>query len=212
MRLGMSSHVVTTASATLKEKPFALAKISHRDLNLFVFGWQPLTMGDRRAERSRSRSDNRRQRHRRQMAAFKKNSGFKSVNYNIFDWIRECDNARDVRLFLVPLAREGTSQTNPVYAHKPGQGERKTILENLSDSSDRNGIMAIDRLEYATLNRKEFLCTRVKLKTGEEGWINVAAHDQSPHAREEWKLYCKVMRILLTANIQAVRAAPWRRG
>ena len=188
MRLGMSSHVVTTASATLKGKGVCTS-FHDRDLNLLGLGWPPLTMGDRRADRSRSRP--RHLKPQRKMAAFKKNSGFKMLDAGLFDWVFDI-GLNQHRLWLVPLARRPA--TNPVYAHKPFQGEYKKILDNLSDSFDHDGIMAIGALEYATIRRKDFLCARVRLKTGEQGWINVAFHDDQMR-NGEWMLYLKVMRV-----------------
>ena len=109
------------------------------------------------------------------MNAIKKNSGFKKVNFDLF----ECFFGIDIfeqTLWLVPLAVR--QMTNPVYAHKPGQGvEYKRILRDLSDSLDCDGIMAIGALEFGTICQREFICAKIRLSTGEEGWINAAMHD-----------------------------------
>ena len=128
------------------------------------------------------------------MKDWRKNSGFKRFSTN--DWIFEIDgfdiDVNQHSLWLVPLAT-GRS-TNPVYAQKPGQGEYDQILRNLSDSHDHDGIMAIGSLEYGTIQSRDFICAKLKLSTGEEGWINVAMHHHT-WAPGEWRMYLKVVRI-----------------
>ena len=126
------------------------------------------------------------------MNAFKKNSGFKKVNFELVDWIFDIDIFKH-SLWLVPLAVR--QMTNPVYAHKPAQGNKhKQILRDLSHSPDCDGIMAIGALKIGTLGTKEFICANVILSTGEEGWINVAMRDLSnlPLQSRQWTIYLKV--------------------
>ena len=141
------------------------------------------------------------------MKAWEKNSGFKT--FLTSDWIFDIDgfdiDVNQHSLWLVPLAVPPS--TNPVYAQKPGlrqprQGLRqpRQILRDLSDSLDHDGIMAIGSLEYGTIDQRSFICAKVELKTGEEGWINVAMHEHGwPSGK--WRMYlacalvCKIMRI-----------------
>ena len=137
-----------------------------------------------------------------QMKAWEKNSGFKT--FWTSDWIFDIDgfdiDVNQHSLWLVPLAVPPS--TNPVYAQKPGPGLRqpRQILRDLSDSLDRDGIMAIGSLEYSTMDQRDFICAKVELQTGEEGWINVAMHEHGwPSGK--WRMYlacalvCKIMRI-----------------
>ena len=132
----------------------------------------------------------------KRMKDWRKNSGFK--RFGTSDWISEIDgfdiDVDQHSLWLVPLA--ANRSTNPVYANKPGQGESAQILRNLSDSHDHDGIMAIGSLECGTIQsrRRDFICAKVKLSTGEEGWINVAMHHHT-WALGEWLMYLKVERI-----------------
>ena len=124
------------------------------------------------------------------MNAFKKNSGFKKVNFELVDWIFDIDIFKH-SLWLVPLAVR--QMTNPVYAHKPAQGNKhKQILRDLSHSPDCDGIMAIGALKIGTLGTKEFICANVILSTGEEGWINVCMRDLSNLQSRQWTIYLKV--------------------
>ena len=124
------------------------------------------------------------------MNAFKKNSGFKKVNFELVDWIFDID-IFEHSLWLVPLAVR--QMTNPVYAHKPAQGvPHKQILRDLSHSPDCDGIKAIGALEIGTLGTKEFICANVILSTGEEGWINVGMRDLSNLQSRQWTIYLKV--------------------
>ena len=126
------------------------------------------------------------------MNAFKKDTGFKKVNFELVDWILDIDIFK-YSLWLVPLAVG--QMTNPVYAHKPAQGvPHKQILRDLSHSPDCDGIMAIGPLEIGTLGTKELICANVRLSTGEEGWINVAMRDLSdlPLQSRQWTIYLKV--------------------
>ena len=129
-----------------------------------------------------------------QMKVWRKNRGFKK--FLTSDWIFEIDgfdiDVNQHSLWLVPLAT--FPSTNPVYANKPGQGEYKQILRNLSDSHDHDGIMAIDSLEYGTIRPRSFICAKVKLATGEEGWINVAMHHHT-WPSGQWRMYLKVVLI-----------------
>ena len=129
------------------------------------------------------------------MKAWEKNSGFKT--FLTSDWIFDIDgfdiDVNQHSLCLVPLAV--TPSTNPVYAQKPGPGLRqpRQILRDLSDSLDHDGIMAIGSLEYGTIDQKDFICAKVELKTGEEGWINVAMHEPGwPSGK--WRMYLKLVR------------------
>ena len=123
------------------------------------------------------------------MNALKKNGGFKKLNAELFDWIFDIDVDQH-SLWLVPLAV--LPAHNPVYAHKPGQGEYKQILYNLSDSLDGNGIMAIGALEFGQISNRDFICAKVKLWTGEEGWINIAMHSNN-WQNDKWLIYLKVV-------------------
>jgi hypothetical protein len=128
------------------------------------------------------------------MNAFKKNSGFKKVNFQLFDCFFDIDIFEQT-LWLVPLANPVRGMTNPVYAFKPAQGApHKQILPDLSHSPDCDGIMAIGPLEIGPLGTKEFICANVRLSTGEEGWINVAMSDLSdlPRQSRQWTIYLKV--------------------
>ena len=124
------------------------------------------------------------------MNAFKKNSGFKTVNFALFDRFFDLDIFEQT-LWLVPLAVR--HMTNPVYAHKPAQGvPHKQILRDLSHSPDCDGIKAIGALEIGILGTKEFICANVILSTGEEGWINVCMRDLSNLQSRQWTIYLKV--------------------
>ena len=124
------------------------------------------------------------------MNASKKNSGFKKVNAELFYWVFDID--RDQHS-LVPLAV--SPSTNPVYAHKPGQGVvYEKILRDLSDSPDCDGIMAIGALDFGTICHKKLICAKVRLSIGEEGWINVAMRDNR-WPKEEWLMYLKAVQI-----------------
>ena len=124
------------------------------------------------------------------MNAFKKNSGFQKLNLELFEWIFNI-NEHEHSLLLVPLARD--LMTNPVYSHKPGQPGVvcKTLLRDLSHSPDCDGVMAIGALEFGTIRNKDFICAKIKLSTGQEGWINVAMHDKRCQ-NEQWTIYLKV--------------------
>ena len=136
------------------------------------------------------------------MNAFKKNSGFQKLNLELFEWIFNI-NEHEHSLLLVPLARD--LMTNPVYSHKPGQPGVvcKTLLRDLSHSPDCDGVMAIGALEFGTIRNKEFICAKIMLSTGEEGWINVAMHDKRCQ-NEQWTIYLKVSAV--------DRATPIRTG
>ena len=125
------------------------------------------------------------------MNAFKKNSGFQKLNLELFEWIFNI-NEHEHSLLLVPLARD--LMTNPVYSHKPGQPGVvcKTLLRDLSHSPDCDGVMAIGALEFGTIRNKDFICAKIMLSTGEEGWINVAMHDNKGCTNEQWTIYLKV--------------------
>ena len=125
------------------------------------------------------------------MNAFKKNSGFQKLNLELFEWIFNI-NEHEHSLLLVPLARD--LMTNPVYSHKPGQPGVvcKTLLRDLSHSPDCDGVMAIGALEFGTIRNKDFICAKIKLSTGQEGWINVAMHDNKGCTNEQWTIYLKV--------------------
>jgi hypothetical protein len=124
------------------------------------------------------------------MNDFKKNSGFKKLNLELFEWIFNI-NEHEHSLLLVPLARD--LMTNPVYSHKPGQPGVicKTLLRDLSHSPDCDGVMAIGAVEFGTIRNNEFICAKIMLSTGEEGWINVAMHDKRCQ-NEQWTIYLKV--------------------
>ena len=142
--------------------------------------------------RERSKGQPRGQRKDWHMNAFKKNSGFKKVNFELFDCFFDIDIFEQT-LWLVPLAVR--RMTNPVYAFKPAHGApHKQILPDLSHSPDCDGIMAIGPLEIGALGTKEFICANVRLSTGEEGWINVAMSDLSdlPRQSRQWTIYLKV--------------------
>ena len=125
------------------------------------------------------------------MNALTKNSGFKKLDKELFDWILDID-VHEHSLWLVPLAvRQGT---NPVYSHAPGQGAvHKQILRDLSHSPDYEGIMAIGSLQVGTMINRQFIYAKVILSTGEEGYINVAMRDLSNTLQpRQWTLYLKV--------------------
>ena len=123
------------------------------------------------------------------MNALKKNGGFKKLNAELFDWIFDID-VDSQSLWLVPLAIPPAH--NPVYVHKPGQGEFNQILYDLSDSLDGDGIMAIGALELGTIRHRDFICAKVKLSTGEEGWINIAMRSNN-WQNDKWFIYMKVV-------------------
>ena len=128
------------------------------------------------------------------MNAWGKNSGFKKLDSESFDWIFDFDENQH-SLWLVPLAR--LPATNPVYAHKPGgQSECHRILRDLSDSPQKKGIMAIGALEYGSIShlQRDFICAKVQLAIGQEGWINVAMRENR-WANGEWMMYLKVVLI-----------------
>ena len=123
------------------------------------------------------------------MNAFKKNGGFKNLKSELFDWIFDID-VDSQSLWLVPLAIPPAH--NPVYVHKPGQGEFNQILYDLSGSLDGDGIMAIGALELGTIRHRDFICAKVKLSTGEEGWINIAMRSNN-WQNDKWFIYMKVV-------------------
>ena len=126
------------------------------------------------------------------MNAIEKNSGFKKVNFDLFECFFGIDIFQQT-LWLVPLAVR--QMTNPVYVSKPAHGApHKQILPDLSHSPDCDGIMAIGPLEIGTVGTKEFICANVRLSTGEEGWINVAMSELSelPRWSRQWTIYLKV--------------------
>ena len=158
------------------------------------------------------------------MKVFKKNSGFKKVNFQLFDCFFDIDIFEQT-LWLVPLAVR--RMTNPVYAFKPTHGApHKQILPCLCHSPDCDGIMAIGPLEIGALGTKEFICANVRLSTGEEGWINVAMSDLSdlPRQSRQWTIYLKVcavdrptpighqeaQAIAMRASSPTVARAQWR--
>ena len=147
----------------------------------FIGKWQQKAFSSRRPKEAK-------------MNAWGKNSGFKKLDSESFEWIFDIDDNQH-SLWLVPLAR--LPATNPVYAHKPGgQSECHRILRDLSDSPQKKGIMAIGALEYGSIShlQRDFICAKVQLAIGQEGWINVAMREKR-WANGEWMMYLKVVLI-----------------
>ena len=121
-----------------------------------------------------------------------KNCGFVNFDSALFSEVFDIDVDQQ-SLWCVPLAVPPFH--NPIYAHKPGQGEFDQILYDLSSSPDGDGIMAIGALEFGTIGNRDFICAKVKLSTGQEGWINVAMHDNKWQNGDRWRIYLKVVRV-----------------
>ena len=126
------------------------------------------------------------------MEALTKNCGFVKVNRALIREFESIDLDKQ-SLKLVPLAVPPS--TNPVYRNKPGEGVFDQILYDLSLSPDGEGIMAIGALDSGTVGNRDFICAKVRLSTGEEGWINIAMHSHKWTNADTWKMYLKVTKV-----------------